>query len=137
MIPENAVSYRKKIVVSAEHLDNLNHVNNVIYLKWVNEVSEEHWNELATEALLKNYFWVVLRHEIDYKNQAFLGEEVIVDTYVGETSGVKSVRHVIIHKEGKVLAKAATTWCLVDMKTQRPTRVKKDVLAVLNREESS
>ena len=134
MIPENAISYRKLVEGTSEHLDDLNHVNNVVYLKWVNDVSEEHWKELATKALLENYFWVVLRHEIDYKHQAFLGDEVTIDTYVGETSGVKSVRHVLIHKEGKLLAKAATTWFVVDMKSQRPTRVKEDVLAVLRRD---
>ncbi len=129
--PRNTVSYSYKIVVEEGHIDNLNHVNNVVYLQWVNDVSEKHWKVLAVNGLIEKYFWVVLRHELDYHNEAFLGDELTVTTWVGVSKGVKSVRHVEIHKADKLLLKAASTWCLIDAKTLRPTRIKGDILDVL------
>ena len=50
------------------------------------------------QRLDKNYFWVVIRHEVDYINQAVLGNMITIFTWVGESRGVKSVRHVQIQK---------------------------------------
>ena len=131
MSTEERISYSHKIQVTESDLDALNHVNNVVYLKWVNDISEIHWNLLADETLRRKYFWVVLRHEIDYLNQAVLGDEVEVLTWVGESRGVRSVRHVEMFVNGKPLIQASSTWCLIDAKTLRPTRIREDVLNLL------
>jgi acyl-CoA thioester hydrolase len=131
MNPEERITYSYKFKVSKSDLDNLNHVNNVVYLKWVNDISEKHWNILASEELRAKYFWVVLRHEIDYLNQALLGDEIEIVTWVGDSKGVKSVRHVEMFIEDRPLIKASSTWCLIDAKTQRPTRIRQDVLDLL------
>lgn len=133
-VPENSASHSYSIEVKAEHLDNLQHVNNVVYLQWVNEMSEVHWDILATEELKANYFWVVLRHELDYMGEALLGDQLLIRTWVGRSEGAKSVRHVEIFKGDKVLLRAASTWCLIDAKSLRPTRIKNDILDVLNLE---
>lgn len=124
-------SYSKK--VEAAHIDGLFHVNNVVYLQWVNDISERHWNELAKNGLKEKYFWVVLRHELDYLGQAVLDDELMLTTWIGESKGVKSIRHVEIFKGNNLLLRAASTWCLIDAKTMRPTRIKNDILATLNR----
>ena len=129
--PKNTVSYSYEIKVKEDHIDNLKHVNNVVYLQWVNDISEKHWNVLAVNGLKEKYFWVVLRHELDYHNEAFLGDTLRITTWVGISKGVKSVRYVEIYKEDKLLLKAASTWCLIDAKTLRPTRIKNDILDVL------
>ena len=135
MSQEKQVSYSHKIQVGENDLDALNHVNNVVYLQWVNDISEKHWNILADEGLRKKYFWVVLRHEIDYMNQAVLGDEIKVVTWVGASKGVRSVRHVEMFiengDESKILIQARSTWCLIDAKTLRPTRIREDVLDLL------
>lgn len=133
MSSENRISYAHKIQVGKGDLDSLNHVNNVVYLKWVNDISEKHWNILADEELRRKYFWVVLRHEIDYLSQAVLGDEITVSTWVGESKGVRSVRHVEMHIGDRLLIRASSTWCLIDAKTQRPTRIREDVLGLLSR----
>ena len=130
-ISPNSASYSYRIKVEKEHIDNLQHVNNVVYLQWVNDISEKHWNLLAPQGLKDKYFWVVLRHELDYLNQAVLHEELTVRTWVGESKGVKSVRHVEIYREETLLLRAASTWCLIDVKTLRPTRIKEDILDIL------
>lgn len=131
MIPADAISYSYNQTVDASHLDDLLHVNNVVYLQWVNDISEKHWNILAGEELRTKYFWVVLRHELDYFREAKLDDELTISTWVGQSKGVKSVRHVEIYKGDILLLKAASTWCLIDAITQRPTRIKDDILKIL------
>ena len=135
MSQDKRISYSHKIRVGESDLDALNHVNNVVYLQWVNDISEKHWNLLADEELRKKYFWVVLRHEIDYLNQAVHGDQIKVVTWVGASKGVRSVRHVEMFiedgDENKPLIRASSTWCLIDAKTLRPTRIREDVLDLL------
>ncbi len=126
-----SVSYTYSFKVEKKHIDRLGHVNNVVYLRWVNDASELHWNVLSDEKIRRKYFWVVLRHEIDYLDQAVPGDEIQVRTWVGESSGVKSVRHVEISKRGAILARSRSTWCLIDASTLRPTRIKEDILSLL------
>ena len=129
--PNDTVSYQHSFLVEANHLDALNHVNNVVYLQWVNDISEKHWEILSNELLNSKYFWVCLRHEIDYLNQAILGDEITVFTWVGESAGVRSIRNVHIYKGDILLTKIKSTWCLIDKKTLKPTRIKQDILDVL------
>ena len=133
LVPDNSVFYSHSFVVKEEAIDNLNHVNNVVYLQWLNDIAEIHWNILSTEALRAKYVWVVLRHELDYMNQALLGDEITVVTWVGQSTGAKSVRHVHMFKGEIPLLKAASTWCLIDAVSQRPTRIKNDILTLMTR----
>ena len=136
-VPENTVSYQDTFKVEKNAIDGLNHVNNVVYLQWVNDISEKHWNLLAGQEIKEKYFWVVLRHELDYMNQAFLGDEITVSTWVGESSGVKSIRNVHVYKGETILLKARSTWCLLEIKSLRPTRIKEDILSLLRPDLSS
>ena len=129
--PENTVSYQEEFKVQKSDIDLLDHVNNVIYLQWVNDISEKHWNILSNKEIDNKYFWVAIRHEIDYINQAVLNDEITVYTWIGKTAGVRSVRNVHIYRRETLLAKAKTTWILVDRKTKKPTRIQQDILNVL------
>ena len=100
-IPDNTPSYEFAITVESKHIDNLNHVNNVVYLTWVNIAAEKHWAILSNDGINAKYIWLCIRHEIDYKGEAFLGDELIIRTWVGNTHGVKSIRHVQVIKNDK------------------------------------
>ncbi|APG59969.1 acyl-CoA thioesterase [Christiangramia salexigens] len=117
--------FEKSIVVEAKHLDKQNHVNNVQYVQWVQDIAEEHWETKANKEQKSNYVWVVVRHEIDYKKEAVLNDKISLKTYVGETTHVTSVRHVIIKNEAtnKLLVQAKTTWCLLDSITKKPAKI--------------
>lgn len=119
-IAENAVSHSYKILVTKNHLDHLNHVNNIAYLAWVQDASHNHWQLLATKEIKEQVTWMVVRHEIDYKLQAFLNDEITVITWVGESKGVRSIRHVNFYKNDKLLASCKTTWCLLNATTMKP-----------------
>jgi len=120
-----------KITVSSEDIDNLQHVNNLVYVKWMDKIATTHWNFLTKENPLPQYIWVVMRHEIDYLKQAGLGDEIVVKTWVGETKGITSIRFMEFYKEDTLLVKAKTTWAMLNAKTFKPVRIREYVLSVL------
>ena len=124
--------FKQIIKVTKADLDELQHVNNVRYVQWMEDIAKAHWNARASDDIRENYFWVVIRHEIDYKGQAFLDDEVLLQTYIGEHTHVTSQRMVtILKKETKeVLIKAKSTWCLMDSKTKKPGKITEDMFRV-------
>ncbi|WP_026463423.1 acyl-CoA thioesterase [Adhaeribacter aquaticus] len=125
--------FKCRIQVLPEDIDQMGHVNNVVYLRWVQDVATAHWFHVASPELQKQYGWVILRHEIDYHRPAFLTDEIMGYTWVGEHQGAKFYRFVEIYnvKTEKLLASAKTTWCLLDGQTMRPKRIEADILALL------
>ncbi len=124
--------YQISVKVVEADIDQANHINNVIYLRWVQDVSEGHWLAVATPFMLENYYWVAIRHEIDYKNSGFLGDELLLKTHLKEYGGVRSKRVVqIIRKsDNKILVESLTTWILMATKTQKPARIPDDMMAL-------
>lgn len=120
-------SYSKKITVQSHHLDDLNHVNNVVYLQWVQDIAKDHWFSLAKEPFTLEHFWVVARHELDYKKQAFLGDEIVATTYVESFKGPFSIRCVEFRRGDELLVKTKSNWCLIDKVTQKPKRVPEEI----------
>ena len=120
-----------KFTVIEEAIDTLHHVNNAVYVQWMEVVASKHWQFLTEQNSFPEYIWVVMKHEIDYKNQAFLGDEIIAKTWVGETKGVTSIRHIEFYKDETLLVAAKTIWAMLDAKTQKPVRLREKVLKVL------
>ena len=118
--------------VTKEEIDELNHVNNVVYIQWVQEIATKHWAELIKNQPKINGIWVLIRHEIDYLKSAVLGDKITLKTRVGESSGLKSVRYVEIFKNDILLAKSKTISCLLDATTNKPLRMTISVLKILN-----
>ncbi|WP_299157178.1 thioesterase family protein [uncultured Tenacibaculum sp.] len=123
--------YKKKLIVTSSEIDEYNHVNNVVYVQWMQDASNAHWALLIKDIPTPDYVWFVIRHEVDYKNQAILGDEIIIKTWVGKTEGIKSVRHFEIYKGEILLVKSQTTFCLLDVKTLKPKRITKEVTDLL------
>jgi acyl-CoA thioester hydrolase len=114
--------------VSPDEIDEQGHVNNVAYLRWVQDVAVAHWRDAASEEMVAKYSWIVLRHEIDYKKQAFENEEITATTWVGEWTKVTCERFTEIHRGKDLLVKGRTVWCMVDKKTSRPSRISSDLV---------
>ena len=119
-------------IVKENELDALNHVNNINYIKWVQQAAQKHWSSISNPIFEAKYVWVVLRHEIDYLASAKLNDKITVNTWIGDSYGVKSERFVDISIDSKVIAKAKTVWCLLNKETMRPIRVPLEVLNILN-----
>lgn len=128
---KTGVSYQETITVSKQHLDGLNHVNNVIYIQWLNDISEKHWKKITSPQLTQASVWIVLKHEIKYIKQAVLGDVLTVKTHIGETFAATSIRYVTFLKNNTPVAIAQSTWCLIDKINLKPKRIGQDILDVL------
>jgi acyl-CoA thioester hydrolase len=110
-------------------IDEQNHVNNTVYLRWVQDVATAHWRAVASAKAQETIGWVVLRHEIDYKGPATLGDEVLLRTWVGKATRLTFERFTEIrrNRDGRLLSVARTLWCPIDAQTGRPIRVSAEV----------
>nr|WP_299033755.1 thioesterase family protein [uncultured Tenacibaculum sp.] len=123
--------FEQKHIVTSEEIDEYNHVNNVVYVQWMQNISDAHWKELSKNVENFDYVWFVIRHEVDYKNQALLGDEVTLRTWVGKTEGIRSIRHFEMYRGETLLVKSQTTFCLLDANTKKPKRITKEVTNLL------
>ncbi|MDP9098472.1 MAG: acyl-CoA thioesterase [Verrucomicrobiota bacterium] len=121
------------LVVQPADIDQQNHVNNTVYLRWVQDVATAHWNAAAPETMRDTIGWVVLRHEIDYKNPSCLGDDVVLRTWVGQATRVTFERFTEIRKPASdstsagLFATARTLWVPINPETGKPTRVPAEV----------
>jgi acyl-CoA thioester hydrolase len=115
--------FSMQIIAQWADIDEMNHVNNVVYVRWVQEVAAAHWLSMASADLREKYSWMLLRHEIDYLGQSFLGDILTGTTWVGEAKGATFERFVDLSKESKVITKSRTVWALLDAKTLKPKRI--------------
>jgi acyl-CoA thioester hydrolase len=117
--------------VTAADLDERAHVNNVVYVQWVQDAAAAHWAALAPEGARTQTAWVALRHEIDYLKPAVFDDDVTVATWVGVADGLSFERFTEIRRrsDGQALARARTLWCPVDARTGRPQRVSGEIRA--------
>lgn len=127
-------TYEKLITVTEKDLDGLNHVNNVRYVQWVQDVAEEHWNSKATHHFMDTYYWVMINHHIQYKGQAFLNDNLLLKTYVIKSEGVISTRIVEIYNNdsGKLLTTSETNWCFISKANNRPTRIPPEIIILFD-----
>ena len=114
-----------------EHIDELGHDNNAVWVQWIQHIAVAHWYSVADPAHDAAYFWVVTRHEIDYLRAAFEGDRVIGRTWVGDApKGARFDRHVeFTGKDGKLCVRAKTSWAIIDRAAGRPIRVPPEVIA--------
>lgn len=119
------------IAVAVADIDQMGHVNNVVYLRWVQEAAIAHWNVVANADEKRALLWVVVRHEVDYRRPAFAGDEIVARTWVGGVTRRAFERHTEIVRatDGKVLVKALTLWHPIDAQTRRPVAVPAAVAA--------
>jgi acyl-CoA thioester hydrolase len=118
------------LTVGPEHIDFNNHVNNVVYLQWVQMMSKTHWEEEATPEMINNYMWVITRQEIDYLRELKEGDEVRLYTYIEKSEKQKSYRNVEMYKmpENVLVAKAQIVWTMLNQANKRPMRIPQEVV---------
>jgi acyl-CoA thioester hydrolase len=116
-----------EVVPAPQDIDELEHVSNLVYLRWVLDVARAHsdargWDHAAYRRL--GAIWVVRRHEVDYLLAATRDDRITITTWVETWKKVSCVRCTeVTDARGRVLARASTTWAFVDLATRRPTRV--------------
>lgn len=124
-------TFELTFTAAREHIDELGHVNNAVWVQWIQQVAVAHWEAVADPAHWDDYYWVVVRHEIDYLRAAVDGDRLIARTWVGEApKGARFDRHVeFTGPDGKVCVRARTDWAIIDRASGRPIRVPAKVIA--------
>ena len=124
-------TFELTLVAEPEHIDELGHVNNAVWVQWIQQVAVAHWDSVADAAHKDAYFWVVVRHEIDYLRAAHDGDRITARTWVGEAQrGARFDRLMeFTGADGKVCVRAKTQWAIIDKALGRPIRVPPEVMA--------
>ena len=111
-------------------IDELGHVNNAVWVRWVQDLATAHWAVAASAEQAAACVWVVVRHEIDYMGNLAVGESVVARTWVADAAvGAKFDRFASFTKEGREIVRARTTWAILSRGSLRPLRVPKEILA--------
>jgi acyl-CoA thioester hydrolase len=123
--------FTRNFTASPADIDELGHVNNAVWVKWIQEMATSHWQAVAAPKHIAAYHWVVTRHEIDYRGNIAAGESVTARSWIeSEPKGAQFDRRVdFVDAKGKVIVRANTTWTMIDTKTGRLARVRPEVSA--------
>ena len=122
--------FEAEFVARPEHIDVLGHVNNMVWIQWMEQVATAHWEAVADRAHQQAYFWVVVRHEVDYLRSAHEGDRITARTWAEPPRGAKSVRVMeFLGNDGRPCVKARTSWAIIDKAAGRPIRVPPEVMA--------
>lgn len=124
--------FEQAITINQQDIDVQGHVNNITYLKWVQDVAIAHWNSVSTDKMKDHLLWVVSRHEIDYLKSAYMDSNLIAKTWVAEPNGAQSDRFVNIcdASNDSIIAKIKTTWYLLDAQSKKPKRIDNEITNV-------
>ena len=117
--------YDHRIEVRATDIDVNGHANNVVYVRWIQEAAVAHWFAVVDAERARSMTWAVVRHEIDYKRPALLGDGLVARTWVGAITAATCERFCEIGRssDSTVLARSRTIWCVFDPATGRPRRI--------------
>lgn len=126
--------FENTMVVLPEHLDDLNHVNNVMYVQFMQDIAMQHWYSISSPELNEEIIWVVRRHEIDYHFPAVLNDTLLLKTHTGASTAVTWDRHyeIIRVSDNKKIISAKSCWVMLDKKTGRPRRIDDTIKAVFD-----
>jgi acyl-CoA thioester hydrolase len=123
--------YRHKFTIREDVIDENGHVNNVVYVQWMQDIAVAHSNALGCTSMTRDVgaTWVVRSHKVEYLSPAFAGEEVEALTWVVNFRKVRSLRRYkfVRIRDNTVLARGETDWVLVDAETGRLRIIPEDV----------
>jgi len=123
------IPYQHRIGILPDDIDHMGHVNNSVYLKWVQEAVVRYWESLAPPEAITRHLWVALSHEIKYRRPAFLDDLVVADVIAEKVEGARAAFTTMIMRGEEVIAEVKSSWCCLDSVTKRPARLARDIIA--------
>ena len=127
-------AFEQHIRVVASDIDDLNHVNNVVYVQYIQDIAVAHWASVAPSELKSQIIWVVRRHEIDYLRSAVLGDELRIKTWAGEYTAATWERLCEIYRvsDNQLIVKSKSVWVALDAVTNKLRRMDESLLKIFN-----
>jgi acyl-CoA thioester hydrolase len=115
------------IQVETDEIDHMGHVNNAVYLKWVQNAVIAHWERFAPVEAVREHLWVALKHEITYRRPAFLGDGIVAESIAERLVGARAFFTTLIRRGDDILAEVKSSWCCIDSITHRPVRLSQEI----------
>jgi acyl-CoA thioester hydrolase len=126
--------YTKTITIPPAAIDENGHVNNVVYVQWMQDIAVEHYDSAGGVAAQgENATWVVREHKIEYLQPAFAGQDIEIRTWVEDARRVRSLRkyEFVRKSDGALLVRGETDWVFVDTRSGRPLPIPQAVIDLL------
>jgi acyl-CoA thioester hydrolase len=120
--------FRHPVAIEAADIDHMGHVNNAVYLKWVQEAVVDYWRSIAPPEAVAGHLWVALKHEITYRRPTFLQDNVVAEVIAEKVEGARAYFTTIVRRGEEVLSEIKSSWCCLDAVTKRPARLARDVV---------
>jgi acyl-CoA thioester hydrolase len=117
------------ITVQPTDIDHMGHVNNAVYLRWIQEVVIAFWQSRAPTEAVPQYLWIALEHTIRYLRPGFLGDPLRAEMVAERTAGARAYFSARVMNGATVLAEISSCWCALDSATHRPRRIAAEVVA--------
>jgi acyl-CoA thioester hydrolase len=119
--------FHHDVEIAKEDIDHMGHVNNAVYLKWVQNAVVHYWERTAPADAVARHLWVALKHEITYRKPAFLSDAVVADVLAEQVKGARAFFTTVVRRGEEVLAEVRSCWCCLDAATKRPARLAPDL----------
>ena len=123
-----ASPYTYDVSIDRADIDFMGHVNNSVYLRWVQEAVLGYWRKVAPDEAVASHLWVALKHEITYRRPTLLEDNVVADVLAESVQGTRAFFTTIIRRGEEVVAEVKSCWCCLDAVTHRPARLARDVV---------
>ena len=124
-----SATFHFPIGVRPGDIDHMGHVNNSVYLSWVQDAVVKFWETVAPADAVGRHLWVALQHQITYRRPAFLEDNVVANVVAEGVAGARAMFTTVIKRGEEVLAEVQSTWCCLDATTHRPARLARDIVA--------
>jgi len=121
-------TFRHPIAIEPADIDHMGHVNNSVYLKWVQDAVIDYWRTVAPPDAVARHLWVALKHEITYRKPTFLQDAVVAEVIAERVEGARAFFRTVLKRGEDVLSEIQSCWCCLDVDTKRPARVARDVI---------
>jgi acyl-CoA thioester hydrolase len=105
----------------------MGHVNNAVYLKWVQDAVVDYWRSVAPPDAVASHLWVALKHEIIYRRPTFLDDVVVAEVIAEKVEGARAFFSTIVRRGEEVLSEIKSCWCCLDATSLRPARLAREI----------
>jgi acyl-CoA thioester hydrolase len=120
--------FRYPVAIQPDDIDHMGHVNNAVYLKWVQDAVVDYWRSVAPPDAVARHLWVALKHEITYLRPTFLQDTVVAEVFAEKVEGARAMFRTVLRRGEEVLSEIQSSWCCLDAVTKRPARLAREVV---------
>jgi acyl-CoA thioester hydrolase len=120
--------FRHPVAIEPADIDHMGHVNNAVYLKWVQEAVVDYWRSVAPPEAVATHLWVALKHEISYLRPTFLQDNVVAEVIAEKVEGARAYFTTVMRRGQEVLSEVKSCWCCLDAASLRPARLAREIV---------